>query len=127
MLPINPVYGGMTSRIIPMDVDKHQVQIMFLAFEVTNQVGPRNDARPTVQMQFKLAADKNLGSDNQGLDKLRVGMSSENPKVPSTSFAFPGTPNKNVTSSRQSGPTDALRLSSSSSWIPVLQHNASAK
>ncbi|CAL9777230.1 unnamed protein product [Musa acuminata subsp. burmannicoides] len=118
MLHINPAYGGMTSRIIPMDVDKHQV---------TNQVGRRNDACPTVQMQFKLAADKNLGSDNQGLDKLRVGMSSENPKVPSTSFAFPGTPNKNVTSSRQSGPTDALRLSSSSSWIPVLQRNASAK
>ncbi|CAD5164897.1 unnamed protein product [Musa acuminata subsp. malaccensis] len=61
MLHINPVYGGMTSRIIPMDVDKHQV---------TNQVGPRNDARPTVQMHFKLSADKNLGSDNQGLDKL---------------------------------------------------------
>ncbi|CAL9133007.1 unnamed protein product [Musa textilis] len=64
---------------------------MFLALEVTDQVGPRNAARPTVQMQFKLATDKNLGSDNQGLDKLRVGMSSEKPKVPSTSFVFPGT------------------------------------
>ncbi|URE34862.1 casein kinase [Musa troglodytarum] len=75
-----PVSCGMTSRVIPMDVDKHQ-----------DQIGPRNAARPTVQMQFKLATDKNLGSDNQGLDKLRVGMSSEKPKVPSTSFAFPGT------------------------------------
>ncbi|KAJ8491643.1 hypothetical protein OPV22_013364 [Ensete ventricosum] len=40
--------------------------------DVTNQVGPSDAARPRVQMQFKLAADKNLGSDNQGLDNVML-------------------------------------------------------
>lgn len=38
--------------------------------EVKERVGPSNAARTTVQMQFKLAADKNMGSDHQRLDKL---------------------------------------------------------
>lgn len=38
--------------------------------EVTEHIGPSNSACPTVQMQFKLAADNTLSSDNQQIDKL---------------------------------------------------------
>ncbi|THU60629.1 hypothetical protein C4D60_Mb07t14800 [Musa balbisiana] len=122
----SPISGGMTSRAIPMDIDKHQVTSandVPHGIEVKERVGPSNAARTTVQMQFKLAADKNMGSDHQRLDKLRVGTSSEKPHVPSSSFAFPGAPKKNVLGSKQqSGPTDSSYLGSSSGWIPSLQH-----
>ncbi|RWV92714.1 hypothetical protein GW17_00044885 [Ensete ventricosum] len=95
--------------------------------EVTEHVGPSNSACPTVQVQFKLAADNTLSSDNQQIDKLRVGISSEKAQAPSTSFAFPGAPKKNVMSSKQSGPTDTSHLGSSSSWISMIHRNTSAK
>ncbi|URD87983.1 casein kinase [Musa troglodytarum] len=116
-LRFSPVAGGMTSlRATPMDADKHQ-----------EHIGPSNSACPTLQMQFKLAADNTLSSDNQQIDKLRAGISSEKAQAPSTSFAFPGPPKKNVMSSKQSGPTDTSHLGSSSSWISMIHRNTSAK
>ncbi|CAL9067362.1 casein kinase 1-like protein 3 [Musa acuminata AAA Group] len=130
-LRFSPVAGGMTSlRPTPMDVDKHQVTNAHNVprpHEVTEHIGPSSSACPTVQMQFKLAADNTLSSDNQQIDKLKVGTSSEKAQAPSTSFAFPGAPKKNVISSKQSGPTDTSHLGSSSSWISMIHRNTSAK
>ncbi|WOL20492.1 hypothetical protein Cni_G29297 [Canna indica] len=127
----SPVPGGMTTlQATPMNVDKHQVtraNDVPHTDEVKERVGPSNAASPMVQMQFKLASDKNLSSDNQRPDKSRVGISSEKPQASSTSFVFPGAPKKNVMSSKQSQPTDASQLGASSSWITMLQRNASAK
>ncbi|WOK93807.1 hypothetical protein Cni_G02508 [Canna indica] len=127
----SPNPGGMTSlQATSMDVHKHQVtsanDVLHMD-EVTEHVGPSNAASPMVQMQFKIAAGKNLSSNNQRPDKLRLGISSEKPEALSTSFAFPGAPKKNVMSLKQPQTTDASQLGSSSRWIHMLEHNASAK
>ncbi|XP_008803534.2 casein kinase 1-like protein 4 isoform X1 [Phoenix dactylifera] len=132
----SPASGGMTSQAIPMDIDKHQgVNDVTCPDDTTKRIGPSNAGRPTVQMQFKSSADKNLISDKQHLEKMRVGTTAENAEVPPTSFALPGASKRNILSSKQSGPADASHLGqgsgsnfgSSSSWIPTLQRNASAK
>ncbi|XP_042411183.1 casein kinase 1-like protein 4 [Zingiber officinale] len=125
----SPVSGGMTSRAIPMDVDKQATSSSNIphADGVTERMGPSNAARPAVQMQLKHIAERNISSDVDRLDKLRAGTSSGRPHVPSTSFAFPGSTKKHALNSRQSGPTDVSHVGSSSSWLPTLQRNASAK
>ncbi|KAJ6794175.1 casein kinase 1-like protein 3 [Iris pallida] len=130
----SPALGGTSSRAIPMDVDKHQVpggHGVSHPSEVVECIGPSNAARPAVRMQFKSPADRNLISANQHLEKMRVGPNVDKVNVPSTSFGL----SKNVVSSKQSGHTDASHIGqglesnfgSSSSWIPRLQRNASAK
>ncbi|KAK8939458.1 hypothetical protein KSP40_PGU020702 [Platanthera guangdongensis] len=121
-----------------MDVDRRQVSGSGDALEeVTERVGPSNNARPTVRMQFnKTAGDNNLASDSQRLGKLRVGTGADKVYVSSTSFALPNMSKKNnVGSNPSSGATDGSQLArvlggnsgSSSSWLPTLQRNASAK
>lgn len=125
----SPVPGGMSSRAIPMDVEKHQG---------TNdasypaEAGPSNVGRPAVRMQFKTTSDRNLNSDGR---TEKIVASTNVDKMPSTSFALPSAPKKNIGSSKQLRPPDSSQpgnvlgsnYGSSSSWIPTLQRNASAK
>ncbi|XP_073000484.1 casein kinase 1-like protein 4 [Typha latifolia] len=134
---ISPGNGVTSSRAIPMDVDKHRgVNNGPHLDEVVERIGPSNVAHhPAVRMHFKSTADKNLSSDNQRLENLRVGTSTEKVQLPSSSFALPGAPRRNAISSTNSKPNDVSNysqgyvsnLGSSSSWIPTLQRNASAK
>ncbi|KAL0904075.1 hypothetical protein M5K25_026146 [Dendrobium thyrsiflorum] len=132
----SPVSGGTSARATPMDVDKRQVSGAGDCDEdVTERVGPSNVTRPTVRMQFKAAGDKNLASDSQRLGKLRVGTGTDKVHMSSTSFVLPSISKKNVVGSNPSGTTDASHVArgsggnsgSSSSWLPPLQRNASAK
>ncbi|KAJ6799300.1 casein kinase 1-like protein 3 [Iris pallida] len=132
----SPASGGTSSRAVPMDVDKHQGRHdVSLPGEVVERIGPINAARPAVQMQFKSAADRNFISDNQRLEKMRVGTIVDKVNMPSTSFGLSNAPKRNVVISKPSGHTDASHIGqglgsnfvSSSSWTPTLQRNASAK
>nr|CAD1843419.1 unnamed protein product [Ananas comosus var. bracteatus] len=132
----SPGSGVTTSRAIPMEVDKHKgISGGPPPGEVTEYMGPSNAARPAVRMQFKSAADKHISSENHGFDNLRVGTSTEKVQLPPSSFALPGIPRRNEISSKQPDRNDASRHSqgfvsnvgSSSSWLPTLQRNASAK
>ncbi|KAJ6795531.1 casein kinase 1-like protein 3 [Iris pallida] len=134
----SPPSGGMSSRAMPMDVDKHQDSgghDVSRPSKVVELIGPSNVVRPAVQMQFKSAADRNVNSDNQRLEKMRVEPNVDKANMPATSFGLSKGPKKNVVSSKPSGHADALHLGqglgsnfgSSSGWNPTLQRNASAK
>ncbi|KAJ6800013.1 casein kinase 1-like protein 3 [Iris pallida] len=134
----SPASGGTSSRAMPMDVEKHQVSgahDVSHPSEVVEHIGPSNVVRPAVRMQVKPAAESNVNSDNQRLEKMRVEPNVDKVNMPSTSFGLPNVPKKNVVSSKPSGHIDTSHLGqglgsnvgSSSGWNPTLQRNASAK
>ncbi|PKA64747.1 Casein kinase I isoform delta-like [Apostasia shenzhenica] len=130
---LSPISGGPSARAIPMDV-KNGKGATDSAQEFSEIVGHSNASKPTVRMQFKAVGDKSLASDNQRF-KLREGIGDEKVHMPSTSFVAPSVSNKNVVGSNKSDAPDASQIGrilggnfgSSSSWLPALQRNASAK
>ncbi|KAK1315114.1 Casein kinase I isoform delta-like [Acorus calamus] len=125
----SPASGLTSTRAIPMDVDKRQGVTV-------ERISSSNAARATVHMQFNNASDKNPSIHNLHSEKLRLGPQvAEKFTIPSTSFAPPGMPNKNFTSSKPVPQNDMAYhgegrggvVGPSSSWIPTLQRNASAK
>ncbi|XP_058114342.1 casein kinase 1-like protein 4 [Magnolia sinica] len=133
---LSPASGGMSSRAIAIDVDKHQGgNGVSHSAEVADRMGLSNAARPGVQMQFKSAINKNLGADNLRSEKNKAGTFGERDHMPSTSFAPSGVSRRNAISSKPVLPTEAVHnglgagntVGSSSSWLRSLQRNSSAK
>lgn len=99
--------------------------------------GLLNDAHSVVLLHFlTIPIFALLFNKFKLLDFHLFQMASTNiDKMPSTSFALPSAPKKNIGSSKQLRPPDSSHHSnglgsnygSSSSWIPTLQRNASAK
>ncbi|KAF8407082.1 hypothetical protein HHK36_006207 [Tetracentron sinense] len=113
---LQPVSGVTSSRALPMDVDKHQAG-------VAERIGISNAARPGVRLQFKSVTD-NLSADNPA-EKNTLN----NAHLPSTSFALAGSSKRQAP--KPLVPTEASNLGRkigpSSSWIPSLHRNSSAK
>ncbi|KAK1291001.1 Casein kinase I isoform delta-like [Acorus calamus] len=94
------------------------------------RISSSNAPRATVHMQFNNASDKNPSIHNLHSEKLRLGPQvAEKFTMPSTSFAPPGMPSKNFTSSKPVPQNDMAYhgegrggvVGPSSSWIPTLQ------
>ncbi|XP_020268855.1 casein kinase 1-like protein 4 isoform X2 [Asparagus officinalis] len=127
---LSPAPGGIRHRVTPLNLDKQQD-------EVKENIGPSSIMRPPDQMQFKHSADRHLNFDNQYLEEKRVGINVDkvNKVSASSSFALSNAPTKNIIGSKPSGSTDPSHLGqalqsnfgSSSTWIPILRRNASAK
>ncbi|XP_068647093.1 casein kinase 1-like protein 3 [Aristolochia californica] len=128
----SPVSGATSTRAMPMDVDRRQGgNDVSRSAEVVDRVGLQNAARPSVRLQVK-TTDKNLIVGNQHDEKLRPGVPVDKMHTPSTSFAFAGaskkvTANTKPTETTHFGQGVSGHVGSSSSWIPSLHRNASAK
>ncbi|XP_042486625.1 casein kinase 1-like protein 3 [Macadamia integrifolia] len=126
---VSPVSGGNSSRALPMDVDKNQGgNNASHSAEVTERVISSNAARPGVRMQFKSSTEKTSTAENNAVSNFP-----EKVQMPSTSFAVPGASKRNAP--KPMVPLEAAHLGHgfgskigpSSSWLPSLQRNSSAK
>ncbi|XP_059634937.1 casein kinase 1-like protein 3 [Cornus florida] len=126
---LSPVPGESSSRVMPVDVDKHQVgnNASYTA-EVKERMRSSNAASPGIRVQFKSPIDRNLSSDNH---RERHILSSEH--IPSTSFPLVGVSKRNApkpvlpaeTTNSSHGHGD--KVGPSGSWISSLHRISSAK
>ncbi|XP_042481214.1 casein kinase 1-like protein 3 [Macadamia integrifolia] len=126
---ISPLNGGNSSRAMPMDVDKNRGgNNVSHSADVTERVISSNAAHPGVRMQFKPSTEKNPTTGNNTLSYFP-----EKVQMPSTSFALPGASKRNAP--KPMVPAEAAhfghgfgsKIGPSSSWLPSLQRNSSAK
>lgn len=93
---------GVSSRPIPMNMDKHQVGSSRAA-EASGQL--EAEQRPAIRIQIRSTAENNR-SNNRHSDKLRVGTSTDNALLQSTSFGHADAPRKNMSVSKTKGFVD---------------------
>lgn len=93
---------GVSSRQAPINMDKHQVGGSRAA-EASGQL--EAEQRPTIRMQIRYTAE-NSRSNNRHSDKLRLGASTDNALLQSTSFGHADAPRKNVSVSKTQGLVD---------------------
>ncbi|BAF08470.1 casein kinase 1-like protein 3 [Oryza sativa Japonica Group] len=94
---------GVSSRAVPTNIEKHQVSVS-RPTEASGQL--ESEQRPAIRMQFKSTAE-NSRSSNRHTDKLRVGTSTENVLLQSTSFGHADAPRRNIAISKTQGLVDS--------------------
>ncbi|CAM0945844.1 unnamed protein product [Alopecurus aequalis] len=92
---------GVSSRQAPMNMDKHQVSGSRVA-EASGQL--EAEQRPAIRMQIRSA--ENSRSNNRHSDKLRLGASTDNALLQSTSLGHADATRKNISVSKTQGFVD---------------------
>ncbi|KAL7164447.1 hypothetical protein ACSBR2_040376 [Camellia fascicularis] len=126
---LQPVSGVTNNRVMPMDLDKHQVgNDASHSAEATARRGSSSFARPDVDMHSRSGMARNLNADNP-IEKQAVS----DGRMPSTSFSLAGAFKRNLpkpeepTESSNVGRVFGNRVGASSSWMPSLTRISSAK
>ncbi|OVA20289.1 Protein kinase domain [Macleaya cordata] len=131
---LSPISGGTSNRATVMDVDRRQGgNVASFSAQATEHIGSSSAARPSVRMQFKSSAGKNLGVDNSIANNNRSSFTENTVHIPSTSFSLATGPKRDATNPMV--PAEAANFNhgqgskfvTSSSWRPSLERNSSAK
>ncbi|KAM0881030.1 hypothetical protein ACQ4PT_033200 [Festuca glaucescens] len=93
---------GVSSRQAPINMDKHQVSGSWAA-EASGQL--EAEQCPAIRMQIRYTAE-NSRSNNRHSDKLRLGASTDNAFLQSTSFGNADAQRKNISISKTQGLVD---------------------